>query len=292
MKLKKKIRFIINPRSGTNNKKNIHKYIHRNLDKSKYKHEIINTNSPNHATYLSKDAVKLGYDTVIAVGGDGTVNETAEGLIGSNTALGIIPTGSGNGLARHLKIPLNFAKAINVINQSQHSLIDTLKINDRISLGISGIGFDAHIAWRFSKSKKRGFWSYVGLVSRDYFKYKPKTFELEIDGNRVIKEALFLSFANSSQYGNDIKIAAHAQLDDGYLQVAILKNPPLYTIPLVLLMLKNGNINKSKYYETFTCKKVLVKQNNLMAHIDGEPNIFENGMNIKINSKSLKILSP
>jgi diacylglycerol kinase (ATP) len=287
---KKKIRFIINPKSGTKNKEKIEKLIHQYIDKSKFDYKILYTKEPHHATILSKQAADLGYDMVIAIGGDGTINEVGKGLINSDTAMGIIPTGSGNGLARNLNIPIDPLKNIDLINKSQTTFIDTCQINNDVFLGIAGIGFDAHIALKFANSKTRGLWSYIYLVFKEYHKYKPQTYELIIDDKKIIKDALLISFAKSSQYGNNIKIAPKAKLNDGYLQVVILKNPPFYKISSILFRLKNGSIDKSKYYEVFSCKKVVIKQNNLIAHIDGEPAYFENGINIKVNPNSLKIL--
>lgn len=289
---KKNIRFIVNPISGTNKKKNIKSIIEQTIDLSLYNMDICITEYPKHATFLCEDAVKLQYDVVVAVGGDGTINEVGKGLVGSDTLLGIIPMGSGNGLATHLKIPKNVVGALSLINQNNFISIDTFKINDKISLGMAGIGFDAHVAWKFSNSKARGRWSYVSLILKDYPQYKPKSFELIVDGHKVIKEALLLSFANASQYGNNIKIATSAKLDDGFIEIAILKNPPFYIIPLVFMMLKKGNISKSKYYEIIRCKQVEVHEKNIVAHIDGEPNFFTKGMKIEVFPKSLNVIVP
>lgn len=289
---KKSIMFIVNPISGTDKKKNINNAIEESLDSSKYNLKICSTEYPKHATELTEEAVKSNYDAVVAVGGDGTINEIGKGLVGSDTLLGIIPMGSGNGFATHLKIPKDVTVALDLIKKNKFISIDTFKINDKVSLGTAGIGFDAHVAWKFSNSKVRGLWSYVSLVLKDYPRYKPKAFELVVDGNKVIKEALLLSFANTSQYGNNITIASSAKLDDGFIEIAILKSPPLYTIPLVFMMLKNGSIDKSRYYEIIRCKQVEVKDKNIVAHIDGEPSFFAKGMKIDVFPKSLKVIVP
>ena len=286
------VRFIINPISGTDKKKNIHSIIDEYFDKSKYNIDICSTELPEHATHLSMEASILKYDVVVAVGGDGTINEVGKGLVNSDTLLGVIPMGSGNGFASHLKIPKDISEALSVIKKMKHTSIDTFKINDNVSLGTAGIGFDAHIAWKFSGTKTRGFWSYARLVIKDYPHYKPQSFSLVVDGKNIVKQALLLSFANSSQYGSNIKIASSAKLDDGYIRIAILKNPPFYTLPLVFLMLRQGLIHKSKYYEILKCKKVEIKEKNIMAHIDGDPIYFSDGMKINVQPKSLKVLIP
>ena len=288
----KKTRIIINPNSGTDSKKNIDKLIFQYLDQSTFDFEIIYTKGPRHATELSKEAAKLGYDLVVAVGGDGTVNEVGKGLIGSNTAMGIIPSGSGNGLAKHLNIPSDLVKAIQVINRFHCTSIDTVQINNDHFLGIAGIGFDAHIAWKFAKSKQRGFWSYAALVFQDYPNYSPQFFKMVIDGKPVMKKGLLVSFANSSQYGNDFKIAPQAKLNDGFLQIVILRNPSFYELPDILMKLRNGTIAHSKYYESICCKEVSIRKKKLMAHIDGEPVFFEDGIQLKVLPKSLKVLNP
>ncbi len=288
----KKIRFIINPKSGTRKNKNIEKLISKHLDSKKYDYEIIFTKSANHATLLSQQAVLLNYDLVVAVGGDGTINETAKSLVDSDTILGIIPIGSGNGYSRHLKIPQQIDKAILSIFNSECKLVDTLRINNEFFLAVAGIGFDAHIAKIFANSKKRGFWSYAKLVISEFFKYKSEKYELFVDGKQMLKEAFLLSFAKSSQYGNNIIIAPKAKLDDGYFNLAILKHPPLYAILDIFFKLKNGCIHKSKYYETYPCKEVIIKKKDIKAHVDGEPLYFCDFAQIKIYPKSLKVLMP
>jgi len=288
----KKIRFIINPKSGTYKKRNIKKLISKYLDKKNYDYEIFFTKSFNHATFLSKEAMLLNYDMVIAVGGDGTVNEVAKGLVNSKTALGIIPIGSGNGYSRHLKIPQEIDEAIKNILSSKYKLVDTLSINDNFFLGIAGIGFDAHIAKIFAGSKKRGFWSYAKLVIGEFFKYKSEKYELIVDGKKIIKKAFLLSFAKSSQYGNNIIIAPKAKLDDGYFNLSILKQPPIFAIFDIFFKLRKGSIHKSKYYENLLCKEVIIKKKVINAHMDGESFIFNDLVKIKIYPKTLKVLMP
>lgn len=288
----KKIRIIVNPRSGKYKTKNTEKIIANYLDEHNYNYDIFVTNRSRDATSISNEAVLLKYDLVIAVGGDGTINETAKALVGSETALGIIPIGSGNGYSRHLKIPQEIDKAILSIFNSECRLVDTLSINNKFFLGIAGIGFDAHIAKLFSSSKKRGFWTYAKLVISEFFKYKSEKFQIFVDGKEMSLDAFLLSFAKSSQYGNNIIIAPNAKLDDGYFNIAILKRPPLYAILDVFLKLRNGLIHESKYYETYSCTEVIIKKKNIKAHLDGEPQNFKNLAKINIYPKSLKVLMP
>jgi diacylglycerol kinase (ATP) len=288
----KKIRFIINPKSGKRKKNNIEKYIAQHLSLQKVDYEILFTKHSNHATTLSKEAALLKYDLVIAVGGDGTINEIAKGIVGSDTALGIIPSGSGNGYSRHLKIPQEIDEALLNIFNYESKYVDTLKINDEFFLSVAGIGFDAHIAKMFADSQKRGFWSYAKLVIKEFFSYKSEKYEIFVDGKQMLKEAFLLSFAKSSQYGNNIIISPKARLDDGCFNLAILKHPPLLAIFDIFIKLKNGSIHKSRYYETYSCKEVIIKKKDINAHLDGEPLSFNDLIKIQVYPKSLKVLMP
>lgn len=289
----KKVRFIINPKSGTRDKKYLEELIEEHLNRSTFDFEICYTKGPNHATALSQEAAEMGYGLVVAVGGDGTVNEVGKGIIGRNTVMGIIPSGSGNGMANHLKIPSDPTKAIQVINAFQWTPIDTIQINDTYFLNIAGIGVDADIAWKFAQSKKRGLWSYFLISLQSCFSYQPKAFEMVIDGKAVTKKGLLVSFANSSQYGNHITIAPQAQLDDGYLHIVTLNQPPFYAIPRIIVDLLRSNITAHpKYYESICCKEVIIRQKGIPAHLDGEPVYFENGMRLKVLPSSLKMLIP
>ncbi|NGX56092.1 MAG: Diacylglycerol kinase [Candidatus Anoxychlamydiales bacterium] len=288
--LKKKVRFIINPKSGTKKKRRVLDLIDIYLDKNKFDYEIKYTTAPNHATTLAKEAANQNYDLVIAIGGDGTVNEASKGLINSPCALGIIPMGSGNGFARNLKIPMNTKKAIIALNNSYTKSIDIVSINDTYFLGIAGIGFDAHIAHKFAKARKRGFLSYAKIVLNELNNFKEKPFEMVIDEKKVIKKGFLISFAKSSQYGNNIKIAPSAKIDDGYIYLTILKKPPFYKFLNLFFRLTNNSIDKSKYLETIKCKNIKIANEKIITHIDGEPILFENGINLKILPNSLKVL--
>ncbi len=198
--MKKKVRFIINPNSGSQNKEHFVEWIENDINRDVYDFDINFTNAPKHATLLSKEAAEQSYYAVVAVGGDGSVNETACGLIGSNTSLGIIPTGSGNGMARHLKIPIDFKKAIQVLNRSKSDQIDTLSINELFCIGTFGIGFDAHIAHLFAQAGTRGYSTYVKLVLKEFYHYPSHQYNIVIDGKKTEVNSFLFSFANSSQF--------------------------------------------------------------------------------------------
>src|ERR1051325_8729292 len=217
--MKKSILFIVNPISGVGRQKVIEKLIDRYLDKKKYEPSIAYTRARAHAIALASEAAQNDFDVVVAVGGDGSVNETGKGLVGTNTGMAILPTGSGNGLARHLGIPMKLEKAMQVINEGRIMSIDTVKMNNERFFGMAGIGFDAHIGWEFARFGKRGFSSYVKFFLREFPGYRAQKYELTLDGKKIEREALLISFANGSQYGNNAAIAPNADIGDGLMDV-------------------------------------------------------------------------
>lgn len=292
-KSRKKIRFIINPISGVGRKLIIEELINENIDTAKYEHEIVYTKAMNHATELSREAAEKNYDVVVAVGGDGSVNEVARGLIGSNTALGIIPAGSGNGLAHHLKISSSVSKAVKIINEEKSILIDTVNLNNEIFISIAGVGFDALVAKKYAKEGKRGFWSYFKIVTQEYITYKPKKYHLNIDGVEMKTEALLISFANSSQFGYNASIAPDAELSDGFVDVCICKKVPFIETPIIANLLYMKQIDKTKYVDIIKGKNIIVeRKRNKVVNIDGEAMKVGKTINITVNPLSLKIIIP
>ncbi len=291
--MKKRIRYIINPKSGAKRKEHLPAMIEMQTDKNEIDFEVCLTEAPKQATELAREAAEKKFDVVVAVGGDGSVNETAKGLIGSNTALGIIPTGSGNGMARHLSIPLKHEDAIAVINRCKKEMIDTVTVNNEFCIGTIGIGFDAHISHLFAKSETRGYSTYVKLVLTEFYKYKPKTFEITIDGKKISTECFLLTFANSSQFGNNAVIAPFANAKDGILDVSMMKKFPFYVAPHLIYRLMNNIIHRSRFFNGEKGKKIHVKNPGIMqGHIDGEPVTFHGDLNIEIVPASLSVVIP
>lgn len=285
--------FIVNPISGVHKKEHLKPLLEEYLDKGKYNYEIAYTEGPGHATKICKKAVKEGKAIIIAVGGDGSVNEIAKGLIHSSTALGIIPAGSGNGLAHHLGIPQNFKKAIDVINQGKAVKIDTGSINDQLFVSISGVGFDGYIARKFSKTSKRGFLTYARLVAEYFHNYKPKKYEIEINGKTIFRRALFLSFANSDRFGYFTSIAPNAKVDDGLLDVVIAEKPMIIEIPLLTSLMYWRKIDKSKYVEVLKTPELIVRcKKSRWVNVDGEAIKMPKELRVKIVPQSLKIIVP
>ena len=280
--------FIINPISGISKKMGIVETLKSSLDQN-IKYKTTFTERPDHATEIALEAVKNKADAVIAVGGDGSVNEVGKALINTNVALGIIPCGSGNGFARHLKIPLQAKKAIQTLNNYNIRIIDTGIVNDKPFLATAGLGFDAHIGHKFADFGKRGFLSYLQVTANEFRNFKPKEYHLEIDGKELITEAFLINFANAGQYGNNAWIAPTASISDGKLEVCILEKFPTQNIPEIIFQLFSKKILNSNYYRVIQADQIKVK-NVSSFHIDGEP-INESGdLLIKIVPQSLRVI--
>jgi YegS/Rv2252/BmrU family lipid kinase len=289
----KKILFIINPISGKKKQEGIQEVIDKWIDKGKYVHSVTFTEKGGDAIEFTKNAVTDGFDIVVAVGGDGTVNEVGQVLVNTPVTMGIIPTGSGNGLARHLQIPFNFKKAIEVINEGNIREIDTATINDKVFLSIAGVGYDAYVARKFAKAGTRGFITYFRIVSREYPMYRPRKYKIEIDGTRITRRAMFITFANSNQFGNNTSIDPQARVDDGLIDICIVRRIPLLLLPFYVPFLFTKTFHKTHYIEIIKAKDVTItRKKGRTIHFDGEPCKMGKNLEMKINPLSLKIIVP
>lgn len=289
--MKTKIAFIINPHSGTEKKEELPSLIQQELNPTVFDSEIVFTQFRGHGTLLAKEFVEKKYDWVIAVGGDGTVNEIARSLVHSNTSLGIIPIGSGNGLARHLGIPMNTRKAIQQLNQSEPIFMDYGMVNDKPFFCTCGTGFDAYVSTEFAKGKKRGVMSYVEKIITGYFNYKSQNYHLTGDGIDLNAKAFVLTFANASQWGNNAYIAPQASVQDGKIDISIMSNFPIIAIPTLALQLFAKTIDKDLFMTTLRSDNItLTREEAGPFHYDGEP--YEEGTEIVVKTiaNGLKVL--
>ncbi len=288
---KRKIYFIINPISGTQKKVNLSEKIEQYIDKEQFEYDVFYTEYQHHAREICENAVRNNVNIVVAVGGDGTINEVVNGIHGSEVLLGIIPYGSGNGLARHLKIPFNLRDSIELINKGNFQKIDTISINNKIFVNVAGIGFDAMVAKKFSKSNKRGFLSYFKIVTTEYNYYRPKKYRLIIDGQQIITKALMIVFANSDQFGYNTTIAPDAKIDDGLMDICIVKKVPALQVPFLVQLLFLKQFDKTKYIDIIRTNEVIVKRKrNKVVNIDGEPVKLTKELNLRVNHKSLNVI--
>ncbi len=291
--MRQKILFIINPISGGKDKKKIPALIDTYLDKTKFDYRISFTERVEHAYMLSKAALKEGYQIVVAVGGDGTVNEVAKGIVHTETILGIIPFGSGNGLARTLKIPLKVIDAIKNINNNYYIQIDSARLNNRLFFNMAGSGFDAEVSNEFAGDKKRGLLGYVKVAFQQIRNYKAQQYKLDIDGIIVERKAFILSIANSSQYGNDAHIAPHADIKDGILDIVVVKPFHFIKLPFLAMYMFTNKADRTSYVEYFKGKKIFIQRERADAiHLDGEPYSEEKDLNIEVLPLSLNVIVP
>lgn len=291
---KKKIVFVINPISGTQGKEQILAWVNEKLDREKYDMEVVYTEYAGHAVKIAAQKAAEKAFAVVAIGGDGTINEIARSLVHTDTALGIIPCGSGNGLARHLQIPLDPKKAVDIINGGRLEVIDYGKINGIPFFCTCGVGFDAFVSLKFSQAGKRGPLTYLEQTLLESLKYRPEVYELEMDGNASTRYRAFLiACGNASQYGNNAYITPRATLDDGLLDVTILEPFTVLDVPSLSFQLFNKTIDQNSRIKTFQCKSLRIHRSKPgVVHFDGDPMMAGEDVEVSIVQRELKVIVP
>lgn len=272
MQQRTSILFIVNPISGTTDKKRIVALIPKYLSPEKFDVCVSYTQHSGHAAELACQAVKDGLDIVVAVGGDGTVNEVARSLVHTQTALGIIPCGSGNGLARHLYIPMNPEGAMQVLADCQIRNLDYGVINETPFFCTCGVGFDAFVSSKFAQSGRRGLLTYIENTLREGLKYHPDTYDVEIDGEKKQFKAFLIACANASQYGNNVYIAPHASMSDGLMDVTVMEPFNVLEAPQIAIQLFNKTIMQNSKIRCFKCREMKIFRSSPgVIHFDGDP---------------------
>ena len=291
----KNIAFIINPISGSketqNTKGKLPKVIMQTLDMEQWLPNIVFTEYAGHATELAHQYARMGFDAVVAVGGDGTVNEVARGLRDTNTALGILPMGSGNGFARHLNIPIRPQKALEMINHSEPINVDYGLANGRLFVSTCGTGFDAVVADNFAGSNKRGFMTYLQNTLKVAFSYQPQTYHIVGDGLDVTHKAFLITFANANQWGYEAMIAPKASVQDGKMDIMLMSSHAILGSASLALRLFTGSIDNSYFMDTIRAKEITLEREEVAPfHIDGDPVEMDKDIHIKIVADGLKVL--
>ena len=278
------ILFIVNPKSGNNRKKKIISYLAERNFKCVY------TEYAGHAEVLAREAME---SVIVAVGGDGTVNEVARGIGDSGKTLGIVPCGSGDGLALCLGISRNYKRAINTILNGRVSYIDTGKINEKPFFSVCGVGFDAYVSSEFACAPKRGLVSYIRIGLKSLINYKPEKYHIEIDGKSIESDAMLITIGNSNQWGNGAKITPLASMSDGKLEVTIVERLKLFHVPYAAFLLMIGKINKFKYVKTFSGEHISIARSaEGIAHFDGDWFVTGKDVEVSIHKSSLKVITP
>lgn len=281
----------MNPISGVVRKSGIPKIIENTLDKERFDFSIVKTLYSGHASEIAKNAKEEGCDIVVAIGGDGTVNEVARSIINSDTALGIIPCGSGNGLARHLMLPMDAHKAIEVINMHTTHELDYGIINNIPFFCTCGMGFDAFISMKFAESGRRGPVTYLENILREGLKYKPETYEIEDEAGITRQRAFLISCANASQYGNNAYIAPQASMSDGLLDVIIMEPFDVLEAPQISIDMFNKTLDKNSRINTFHTRHIHIRREKPgFIHYDGDPIMADADVDISVVEKGIKVI--
>jgi len=291
--LQKKILFIVNPFSGVGRQRIIEKRIAAVLDHAQYNPVVRYTEAAGHATTLAKEGVQEGFEIVVAVGGDGSVNEVMAGLLGSDTVLGIIPAGSGNGLAMHLKIGRKIDRAIEILNTGTVRIIDTCKVNRIPFVNLAGVGFDGHIAVHMKQSKYRGLKGYIWQTMVHAWNYELPKLKITIDGKKFNRHCLVVEVANAPMFGYNFLMAPQAKLDDGLLDVVLIKKAPKWRYLFSAWRFLNGSILKSSLTEHYEGRSIQISSAKEMAvHYDGEGFLVDEELGFEIVEKSLRVMVP
>lgn len=287
---KKRIVFIMNPISGTVSKAGIPELIEKHLDHNKFEYEIQATEYAGHAAEIAS-GLKDNYDIIVAVGGDGTVNEVARSIVHSKAALAILPCGSGNGLARHLLLPMNIKKCIEMINVCEIHELDYGKIDGKPFFCTCGMGFDAQVSHSFAESGKRGPISYAEQMVKECAKYKAEKYIITDENSTTIQKAWLVSCANASQYGNNAYIAPQASMSDGLLDVIIMEPFNIIDAPEIGIDMFSKTLNKSSKVKTWKTKKLHVEREAPgYIHYDGDPVMAGKDIDIELIEKGIKVV--
>ena len=289
---KKKILFIINPKSGVQGKKNIPRTVEKRIDRNRYDLSIEYTAYAGHASEIATQAVKDGFDVVVAVGGDGTVNEVASSLVHTDVALGVIPCGSGNGFARHIGIPVGIKDSIDFVNTAEAVHIDYGKLNGQPFFCACGVGFDALVSNDFAKGNNRGLATYVQKTLVDWIKYKPEVYEVIVDSVKKKYKAFLIACGNASQYGNNAYITPAASMRDGLLSVSVLEPFTVVEVPFIVAMLFSNTLDKNIRVTTINARSITIKRKKAgLVHYDGEPAVMDAELTVEAVPNGLKVLA-
>lgn len=286
-----KVLFLVNPISGGKRKSDMIVKLKQLIQQVGLDAEVYETKSREDTINRTLSAVESGFYAVVAVGGDGTINDIASQLTQTSTALGIIPMGSGNGLSRELKIPFSLKKAFNLILENRVKKVDTGILNGKPFFNVAGIGFDAHIAGLFENTQLRGLLGYIKLILKSYSSYKPQQYKLTVQGKTIQQKAFVLAVCNGTQFGNNAWIGPKAKLDDGLLDITIIKSARWYELPGLVFWMFKKQIHRSKVISTLQGKEIQIERStNGLVNLDGEPIKMSTHLNFSITSDSLSVI--
>lgn len=293
MESKKKILVIINPISGSAHREYMPEVVKRNLDANLFDICTRFTQGPGHATEMAKKAIEQEFDGVVAIGGDGTINETASALVNSPIALGIVPCGSGNGLARHLGIPLIPDRAIKIINDWHVDALDYCTVNEIPFFCTCGVGFDATVSEKFAAAKRRGPISYAKNAIIEYLNYRSQEYTIKTPDSDITEKAFVIACGNASQYGNNAFIAPKASMQDGLIDVTVIRPFNPIETPIIGIQLFTRQIDKNTNIHSFRTAELTISRPKAgIMHIDGEPLMMQADLNIRCHPSGINIITP
>lgn len=284
--------FLINPKSGKGSKHDTAKVIVDFFNQHRHTHQIFYTEYPGHARELANKLTAKN-QVIVAVGGDGTIHEIADGLKGSQGCLGLLPAGSGNGLARHLGVSMDLKIALEQLISSRIVQMDLLTINGKLSINIGGIGFDGFIAKEFTNQTSRGLSGYVRLIVQNFFSYREFEYDLELDQQSISGKAFSIAFCNGSQYGNQARIASEASVTDGLMDIVVIRKPRLFQIPKLVFQVMRGKLNSGEFVQLYKGQDVNVRlKQSIDLQLDGEFAGTVEMFGVQVIPKALNILRP
>lgn len=298
---KRKIIFIVNPVAGTKPKNDLQEYLEKRATAAGIEHIIMHSHPKGDYGALQIAIEKQSITDVVVCGGDGTLSAVARALMGLNINIGVIPVGSGNGLARAAGIPLKPSKALDIVFEGNSAEVDGFYINRDFSCMLSGLGFDAQIAHNFAKKSRRGLLTYTQQSLMHFFKAKPYQFEILLPTFSFYTDAFFISIANSNQFGNNFTIAPKASLTDGLLDIVIVQKMSKAKLPFAILKQIRGNNNLQELVDSISKRNVVyfqvpeIKIRNIQyapLHIDGDPRDTAEEFDIQVVPKAIRLLMP
>lgn len=282
----RKFCFIVNPLSGGKDKKSILKAIARH----QFACETVFTKRPGHATEIARST---DADIVVAVGGDGTVSEVAKGLVGTDKILGIIPCGSGDGLALHLGISRNTEAALRTLEEGEVKTMDHGLVDGLPFFCTTGVGLDAEVAWQFDKAGTRGLWTYISLAWSIWRHFTPDTYTIDVDGQTLVTPAVIVTVGNANQWGNQARICSLASVTDGLLDVTVVKPFRTWEIPVLATRLLTGYAHKSRRTVMLRGKRITIRRSFMgPAHHDGDPSMKGTDITVEVAPAALRVIVP
>lgn len=284
---------VINPISGTGSKKGVAESVEKRLRAHGLRLDVRPTGARGDATAFAREAAARGYGGVLVCGGDGTVNETALALRDGDTPMGILPAGSGNGLARHLGIPVDIDAALEIALRGNVVRADYGTVNNIPFFCTFGMGFDAAVSHRFARQSRRGMLSYIRSALSEYVQFRPQTYTLSANGKILTEKAFLVAVCNASQWGNNAYIAPEASITDGLLDITVVHSGSPIDAAVMGMDIFTGFINKNTMVHCFRAPAaVIYRASSGEAHVDGEPTMLDEILDIKCHRASLPLFAP